>query len=158
RARSVAPIPLFLPWVAEQVVAVRLPEPRLVLVPESEAAYPLRALPEVQVRNEQPRWASVFGLERLSVVAERDPGLAVGDVLEREVRRVAAVAEGEEIRRVVLDAVEEGVDGDSLPDRVELRQFRHAVDVSGRRLARQFAELVPAPGDGLGPALHRERP
>src|SRR3989442_10943694 len=98
RSRSVAPVPLFPPWIAEQVVAVRLPEPRLVLVSQAEASYPLRALPEVEVRHEQPRGAAVLGLERLPVVGERHPGLAVGDVLERQVRRVAAVAEGEEVR------------------------------------------------------------
>ena len=60
---------------------------------QPQPAHPLGALPEVQVRHEQPRRPAVLGLERLAVVAERDPGLAAGHVLERQVGRVAAVAE-----------------------------------------------------------------
>jgi len=40
----------------------------------------------------------VLGLERLAAVVVGDPGLAVGDVLEGQIRGVAAVAEGEEVR------------------------------------------------------------
>ena len=94
-----------------------------------EAAHPLRALPEVEVRHEQPRRAAVLGLERLAVVAERDPRLAARDVLEREVGRVAAVAERDDELGRRLDAVEQRVDRDALPARVELRPLRHAVDV-----------------------------
>ena len=94
-ARSVARVPLLEPWVAVVVVAVALPEARLVVVAQLQPAHPLRALPEVEVRHEQPRRAAVLGLERLAVVAVRDPGLAARDVLQREVRRVAAVAEGD---------------------------------------------------------------
>ena len=57
-----------------------------------EPAHPLRALPEVEVRHEQPRRTAVLGVERLAVELERDPGLAVEQVLERHVGRVAAVA------------------------------------------------------------------
>ena len=49
------------------------------------------------MRHEQARRAAVLGLERLAVVAERDPRLAAGDVLERQVRRVAAVAERDDV-------------------------------------------------------------
>src|SRR5262245_34293075 len=44
-----------------------------------------------------------------------------------------------------LHSLEERVDGDTAPDRVELRPLRHAMDVDGDLLARQRAELVPRP-------------
>src|SRR4051812_10590837 len=89
----VAPVPLFLPRVAEQVIAVGLPEPRLVLVLQLEPAHPLRALPEIEMRHEQPSGSAVLRLQWLTVVVIGDPGLAVRHVFERQVRRVATVAE-----------------------------------------------------------------
>jgi len=59
------------------------------------------------VRNEKARRAAVFGIERLAVEAVGDPGLAVGDVLERKIRRVAAVAEGDNVLGGALDVLEE---------------------------------------------------
>ena len=106
-------------------------------------AHPLRALPEVEVRDEQPRRAAVLRVERLVVVLVRDPRLAVADVLEREVRRVAAVAEREDVLGARVDAVEQRVERDARPRRVELRPLRHAVDVDGDPLARQRRELAP---------------
>src|SRR4051812_26708840 len=159
RARSVAPVPLFLPRVAAKVVPVLLPEPGLVLGAQVEAAYPFGAFPEVKVRHEQARRPAVLRLERLLVVSERDPGLAAGDVLERQVRRVAAVAEGHHVLGLVLDTLEQRVDRDALPDRVELRPLGHAVDVLRDLLARQRAELLPRPPHRLEVgALDRERP
>src|SRR5262249_12849448 len=158
RARSVAPVPLFQPRVAEDVVAVRLPEAGAVLVSQPQAAHPLRALPEVKMGYEQPRGAAVFRLERLAAVGVRDPGFAVGDVLERQVRRVVAVRVREQVLRVVVDVIQEGVDRDTLPDRVELRPLRDAVDVDRDLLARESLEFVPGPTDGLRAALDRERP
>ena len=105
-----------------------LPEAGLVLVPQREAAHPLRALPEVQVRDEQPRRAAVLGLQRLAVVVERHPRLAAGDVLHRQVGGVAAVAEREHVvgssppRRAACRPRRP-------PDGVELRPLRDAVDV-----------------------------
>ena len=64
---------------------------------QTQAAHPLGALPEVEVRDEQARRAAVLRLERLAVVAERDPRLAARDVLERQVGRVAAVAERDDV-------------------------------------------------------------
>src|SRR2546427_6584554 len=48
-----SPIPLFLPRIAPHVVAVLLPEAGHVLIDQREAPYPLRALPEIQVRSEE---------------------------------------------------------------------------------------------------------
>src|SRR4051812_9552913 len=70
---SVAPVALLAPRVAVVVVAERLPEAGLVLRHEDEAAHPLGALPEVQMRDEQARGAAVLRLERLAVVLVDDP-------------------------------------------------------------------------------------
>src|SRR5207249_10233871 len=72
-ARSVFPVPLLAPRVSVVVVAEALPETRLVLVDQLEPAHPLRALPQVQVRDEQPRRPAVLGCQRLAVVPERHP-------------------------------------------------------------------------------------
>src|SRR5207248_9234057 len=93
-ARSVARVPLLSPRVAVVVVAVGLPEAGLVLLAQLEPAHPFGALPEVEVRDEEPRRPAVLGLERLAAELVRDPCLTSADVLEREVGRVAPVAEG----------------------------------------------------------------
>src|SRR3954451_17145543 len=73
RPVSVAPVPLLLPGVAMVVVAVGLPEAGLIVVAQLEAADPLRALQEVQMRDEQARRAAMLGLERLAAVLVGDP-------------------------------------------------------------------------------------
>src|SRR3954471_23631413 len=98
-ARSVAPVALLFPRVAVVVVAVVLPEARLVLGAQLEAAHPLGALPEVEVRDEQPGRATVLPLERSPSVLVDDPGLPVGQIFERQVRCVTAVAESEHVLR-----------------------------------------------------------
>ena len=66
---SVAPVPLFAPWVPVVVVAEALPESGLVVEGQRDAADPLRALPQVQVRDEQPGRAAVLRGQVLAVVA-----------------------------------------------------------------------------------------
>src|SRR5204862_3649656 len=85
-ASSVAAVALLEPRVAVVVVAVALPEARLVVLQQTQPAHPFRALPEIQVRHEQPRRPAVLSRERRAVVADRDPGLPSGHVLPREVR------------------------------------------------------------------------
>src|SRR3954451_2989303 len=87
-ASSVAAVPLLFPRVTVVVVAVVLPEARLVGVAQLEAADPLGALPEVDVRDEQPGGAAVFRLERLARVLVGNPGLPARQVFERQVRCV----------------------------------------------------------------------
>src|SRR4051794_3742159 len=89
--RSVPPVPLLFPWIAVVVVAVGLPEAGLAVVAQLGAAAPLRALPEVQMRDQQPGRAAVLGLQRLATVLVGDPRPSAGQVLEREVGRIAAV-------------------------------------------------------------------
>src|SRR5713101_9476604 len=62
-ARSVAAVPLLAPWVAIHVIAVGLPEAGLVLLHQLESAHPFRALPEIQVWDQEPRRAAMLGLE-----------------------------------------------------------------------------------------------
>src|SRR3954452_22298650 len=104
--QSVALIALFKPGVSAIVVAERLPEARFVLVGERQPAHPFRALPEIQVRDEQAGGAAVLGRQRFAVVAVDDPGAPARHVLEREVRRVAAVAERGHVAPEWLDALE----------------------------------------------------
>src|SRR6201999_299483 len=88
--RSVRPIPLLLPRVAVVVVAVGLPEAGLVVVHDPQATDPLGALPEVEVGDEEPGRAAVLARQRRALVLGDDPGTAAGQVLQREVGRVAA--------------------------------------------------------------------
>src|SRR5215207_8239121 len=94
-SRSVAPEPLLAPGVAVVVVAEALPEARLVGVQQLDPADPLGALPQIQVGDQPPRRAAVLGLQVLAVVAECDPGLVVGQVLQGQVGAVAAIGLGE---------------------------------------------------------------
>src|SRR5262245_30633864 len=82
---SIATVALLLPGVSVVVVAVGLPKAGPVVVAQLEPAHPLGALPEVEVRDEQAGGAAVFGRDRLALVLVGDPGLAAGDVLERQV-------------------------------------------------------------------------
>ena len=54
-----------------------LPEPGLVAGHHDQPANPLRALPEVEVRHEQPGRSAMLRRERLPLGLDRDPGLPV---------------------------------------------------------------------------------
>ena len=61
-AMSVPRVPLLAPGVAALVVAELLPEPEVVLDRQREPPDPLRALPEVQVRHQEPGGTAVLGI------------------------------------------------------------------------------------------------
>src|SRR5688572_29362850 len=86
------------PFLAERlgvdVVAADLPEAPLVLVDELEPGEPLRALPGVPLRHDEPERPPVLRLEVLSPVRPRDQDVIVAHRLEGEVRRVAVLAVG----------------------------------------------------------------
>src|SRR5437762_9636430 len=86
RAGSVAAVALFEPLVAAVVVAEALPEAGNVLVDQADPADPLRALPEVASRDDEPGRPAVLGRQQLAVVLPGDEGLAVEDVADRQVR------------------------------------------------------------------------
>src|SRR5262249_58405524 len=50
-------VALLTPRVAVVVIAAGLPESGLIVVHESQLSHPLSALPEVEVRHEESRWA-----------------------------------------------------------------------------------------------------
>ena len=62
------------------------------------------------MRDEQPSRAAVLRVERLALVLIGDPGLAAGEILERDVRRVAAITEREHIVCRGLHALEQRVE------------------------------------------------
>src|SRR5437762_5579588 len=101
--RQAAPaVPLFGPRVAAHVIAVLLPEARQVLRQELEAPDPLGALPEVEVRYEEPRRPAVLGSEPLAAPLEGDEILRPVEVGERQVRREPLLGRHETIPRVRL--------------------------------------------------------
>ena len=82
-----------------------------------------------------------------AVIAECNPCSAAGDVGRRDVRRVSAVAKGNDESRLVHALLagerQQCVDRDAFPFRIELRPFRDAVDVDVGLLVRECAKLVP---------------
>ncbi len=94
---SVTLVALLQPRIAAIVIAVPFPEPGFVVVEKLKARHPLGALPEVEVRDEQPCRTSVVGWERLPVDLPRDPGLSTGHVGQRKVGGVAGVRAGEHV-------------------------------------------------------------
>src|SRR3954453_2415660 len=129
---SVTLVPLLTPGVAEVVVPVLLPEAGLVAGHQGQLADPLRALPEVQVWDQQPHRAAVLDRQGLAVELPHHPGLAARDVLERQVGRVPGL--GRRHDEVRLGGrprrLEQGVDADAGELGVELRPGGAAVDVA----------------------------
>jgi hypothetical protein len=83
--------------------------------------------------------------ERLAFVLGDDPGLAVRDVLDREVGRVAAVRMRHHVLAEGLDFLKQRVHRHPGKARAELRPLGDAVDVAGNRLLWKRAELLRAP-------------
>src|SRR5262245_18421981 len=113
-AITVPLVALFEPGVTAVVVAVALPEPRLVMVEELEAGNPFRALPEVQFRHEESGRATVLPGQRLAVDLPDHPRPTADHVGELQARRVTPVGERNHMRRSgerTRDR-EAGVDGD----------------------------------------------
>src|SRR3954466_2194627 len=129
-------VALFLPVVRVVVVAVALPEPRLVGGEELQAAQPLGALPEVTRRDDEPERPAVLGLERFAVGFPRDQRLVVLERLERDVGGEALLRVGEHEARARLrsDERRELTPVDAAEARVEPAPTRDAgnVDRSSR--------------------------
>src|SRR5512132_1990572 len=83
----VGPIALLLPGIAAVVVAVGLPEAGLVVVGDAKPGDPFGALPEIEVGDQQAGGTAVLTGQRLALVLGDDPGLAFGQVLDRQVGR-----------------------------------------------------------------------
>src|SRR5579875_989489 len=65
-------VALLTPRVAAMVVAVALPEAELVVLEHLQAPDPLRRLPQVEVRDQEPCRTAVIGLKRRAVGLMRD--------------------------------------------------------------------------------------
>src|SRR5256885_1640544 len=76
--KSVAPVALLAPGIAANVIPVRLPETWLLLGLKRDATNPFRALPEIEVRHQQPDRAAVLRVNWLAVVQHRE---IIDDVL-----------------------------------------------------------------------------
>src|SRR3954468_7713851 len=162
-APSVTLVALFEPRVAEVVVTVALPETLLVVLQQREPGDPLGALPEVQVRDEQPHRPAVLAGQRAPLVRPDDPRLPAADVLQRQGRGVPGRGRGEHEPRLRRGRrrIEQHVHGDPAEAGVELRPRRDAVDVALVLRLRQRVKVGPAPGvlvvdeavDGHRPAV-----
>src|SRR5688500_12039754 len=144
-------VSLFAPWITAIVVAELLPETWLVTVQELESAHPLRALPEVEMGDEQAPRSTMLRRQRRAVVSESDPRLPARDVGKRQVRGVATVAESEHeiplAQTPGARCVEQGVDRHAFPSRVELRPLRDTVDVDRRHVMGKRLQLIPRPSN-----------
>jgi hypothetical protein len=136
------------------------PRSRVVRIPQFQAAHPLGALPEVQVRHEQPGRPAVLSCQRLAVVGVSHPRLTAGQVRHRHVGRIAPVAVGHRERAVMPGQVQQRVHRHAPPRGIQLGPLRDAVNVNGHVLGRQGAEIRPAPrlllaatADGEGPPV-----
>src|SRR5262249_39708060 len=96
-AVSIAVIALFFPRVAVDVIAERFPEAWPILVDELQPLHPLRAFPEVEMRDQQPCRASMRRKDRQAVVACRDHGLAAHEIGDWNVGRIASMGVGHEV-------------------------------------------------------------
>src|SRR3954467_15885036 len=88
---SISGVALFSPRVTVVVVTQTLPESGYVAVAQLNGSHPLRGLPEVQMRHQQPRRAAVHRAKRFALVAVDNPGLSTEKVGHRDVGGVAAV-------------------------------------------------------------------
>src|SRR6478672_8831444 len=70
-------------------VSVALPETLLIMIKQGQPSDPFRALPEVQMRNDQADGTTVVDRQRLALVRPHDPRLASRQVRQRQVRRIA---------------------------------------------------------------------
>jgi hypothetical protein len=87
----------------------------------------------------------MLGLQLLAVVAERDPGLVVGQVFQGQVGALAAVGGDQREAGAGLHPLQEGVQRHPLPGGAELGPVGDAVEVDGDLLAGQGAEAGPVP-------------
>src|SRR2546425_2541362 len=142
--QSAASVPLFGPRIAVHVIAVLLPESRQVVVQQLEASYPLRALPEVEMRHEQPGGPAVLRREPFPGPRECDEVLRPVQVRERQVRREALLGDDKTKlrRRFETGPLEQRLHGHALECVIQSAPGGHAMDIADYRLSRQREQLV----------------
>src|SRR5207245_7687063 len=89
---AVPPVALFFPRVTPVVIAIPFPEPRLVARRELDPPKPLRALPGVEPRDDEPRRRAMLRGERLAVRAKSDEAIVALRELDGRVRGEALFA------------------------------------------------------------------
>src|SRR5712691_6027464 len=87
----------------------------------------------------------MLGLERLAVIVESHPRPAVVDIVDRQVRGIAAVAERQHITGIMGYLIQQRAHGYTPPYRVELGPARHAVNVYRDGFIGQRLEFRPSP-------------
>src|SRR2546430_12990737 len=99
------------------VIAELFPEPGLVFLHEAKATDPLGALPEIEMRHDQPRRPAVHRLERLVAEPGGDERLPLRRLVQRNIRRVAAIAVRHYVLagRLHLDYLRQRVNTDAPP-------------------------------------------
>jgi hypothetical protein len=109
-----------------------------------DPAQPLRALPRVQVRHDEPEREAVLRRQRLPAVVRGEQSPRGCEVLEPQGGRVPVLAPGHDVRDLGRRGheVEQGARGYALPEVVDDRPLRHAVQVRPDAERRQRCELV----------------
>jgi hypothetical protein len=131
------------------------------VVQELETADPLGTLPEVALGDEQSERETVLGLEWLAVERVGQEHVIVIEDVEWQVGCVALLGVADDVGRGRADLrqLEDLLDRDAFPGRIELRPARHAMDVRMDLLAWEVFELLPGEREGrIDLAPHLEVP
>src|SRR4029077_1036027 len=113
------------------------------------------------MRDEKSRGAAVFWLKIGTVVFERDPGLLVCNIFQREVGRVVPVRTEHCIGQICFYICKQDIKRNPFPRCTEFRPSRYAMDINRDGLGGQLAERLPIPSlqnitavvDGKFPAI-----
>src|SRR5947209_12233824 len=101
----------------------------------------------------------MLGLQRLASKLVSDPSPALGDFLQRQIRRVAAIAPRREVLSSGVNAFKQRIDRNASPVRAQLRPLGDAVNVDCHAFRRKRQKLLPRPRDWfVDSAMDRETP
>jgi hypothetical protein len=113
--------------------------------PGSPGSHPLRGLPEIQVRHQQPHRATMRGGQRFALVTVDDPGLADEKIGHRDVGGVATVGTDQCEFGDSVDRFEKRVQRNAFPFGIQLGPGGDAVNADSEPLAAQSLQLSPRP-------------
>src|SRR5262249_45715584 len=144
-ATSLVRVPLFLPWITIDVITEVLPKTRSVVRHQRHALHPFGALPQIKMGNEEPRRAAVFGRKIGAIKFEREPGLLVHNIFQREVRRVIAIRTEHCVGEILFYVSQQGVEQNTFPRSAEFRPSCYTVNVNSDMFGGQLAKRLPIP-------------
>ena len=133
------------------VVAAGLPEARLLLVASPRPRTHFALFQKYRCGTSSRAGPPCSGSSGSPSYPYATQALPSEQVLERQVRGVAAVAVDHHVVGLVVDVREQRVERDALPVGVELGPLGHAVDVDRDLLGGQRGELLPAPASAARP-------